>query len=66
MTTWNWNITISDTETIAVERALWLLLQRDFPGKDAGLEAAAQSVLDKLQRTPVRASGAIAAQENQN
>ena len=42
------------TETIAIERALWLLINKDFPGKDAALEDAARAVLGRLQQQPVR------------
>jgi hypothetical protein len=55
MTNYHWKLTLSDTETIAVERALWLLIHQDIPGKDAILEAAARSVLDKLPLHPIRA-----------
>jgi hypothetical protein len=54
MTDYHWKLTLSDTETIAVERALWLLIDQDIPGKDAGLETAARSVLEKLPLQPVR------------
>ena len=44
MATYHWNISLSDTESIAMERALWLLINQEFPGKDAALEDAATPV----------------------
>ena len=55
MMTYHWNITLSDTETIALERALWLLINQDFPGKDAALEDAARAILQRLPLHPVLA-----------
>ena len=55
MMTYHWNITLSDTETIALERALWLLINQDFPGKDAVLEDAARAILHRLPLNPVLA-----------
>lgn len=55
MMTYHWNITLSDTETIALERALWLLINQEFPGKDAVLEDAARAILQKLPLNPVLA-----------
>lgn len=55
MSTYHWKVTLSDTETIAIERALWLLINQDIPGKDAALEEAARSVLGKLPLEPVLA-----------
>ena len=55
MMTYHWNITLSDTETIALERALWLLINQEFPGKDAVLEDAARAILLKLPLIPVLA-----------
>lgn len=53
MTTYHWKITLSDTESIAVERALWLLINQDFPGKDPALVDAARSILRRLPQDPV-------------
>jgi hypothetical protein len=58
MSTYHWKVTLSDTETIAIERALWLLINQDIPGKDAALEEAARSILGKLPLEPVRAEAA--------
>lgn len=55
MTTYHWKLTLSDTETIALERALWLLINQDFPGKDAALEDAARAILRRLPQEPVLA-----------
>jgi hypothetical protein len=55
MIAYHWNITLSDTETIALERALWLLINQDFPGKDAALEDAARAILQRLPLNPVLA-----------
>ena len=54
MTAYHWQVTLSDTETIAIERALWLLINQDFPGKDTALEDAARAILSRLQQQPVR------------
>lgn len=53
MSAYHWQVTLSDTETIAIERALWLLINQDFPGKDAALEDAARAILSRLQQQPV-------------
>ena len=53
MTAYHWKVTLSDTETIAIERALWLLINQDIPGKDAALEDAARAILGRLQQQPV-------------
>lgn len=54
MTAYHWQVTLSDTETIAIERALWLLINQDFSGKDTALEDAARAILSRLQQQPVR------------
>lgn len=57
MTDYNWKITLSDTESIAIERALWLLINQDVPGKDPALVAAAHAILGKLGKDPVIVTG---------
>ena len=58
MATYHWNISLSDTESIAMERALWLLINQEFPGKDDTLVQAARSILQRLPQDPVLVSNA--------